>query len=66
MAADILIIDDEADIPGIGVGLDDVSGFWTLMKPEVVKRCFGDAMLDFTSTKGGFMTRWRLMPAATK
>ncbi len=59
-------IDDEADIPGIGVGLDDVSGFWTLMKPEVVKRCFGDAMLDFTSTKGGFMTRWRLMPAATK
>jgi hypothetical protein len=46
--------------------MDDLTGMTKLFKAEVVKRCFGDALLDFTSTKAGFMTRYRMMPAAAK
>jgi len=44
--------------------MDDVGGFYDLLKPEVVKRCFGDGQLAFRSTKDGFSTVWRMMPAA--
>ncbi len=55
---------DGEELPGIGVGMDDVGGFYDLLKPEVVKRCFGDGQLAFRSTKDGFSTVWRMMPAA--
>lgn len=54
------------ELPGLGVGMDDVNGFYDLLKPEVVKRCFGDCMLEFKSTAGGFSTVYRLLPAAAK
>lgn len=56
--------DEDAEVPGLGVGMDDVGGFYDLLKPEVIKRCFGDGLLSFRSTKEGFATSWRLMPAA--
>jgi len=55
---------DGEELPGIGVGMDDVDGFYDLLKPEVIKRCFGDGQLAFRSTKDGFSTVWRMMPAA--
>ena len=55
---------DGEDIPGLGVGMDDVDGFYDLLKPDVVKRCFGDGQLAFRSTKDGFSTVWRMMPGA--
>jgi hypothetical protein len=58
-------IDGEA-VPGLDVGLDDVRGFYDLMKPEVMKRCFGDAVLDFKSTSKGLSTSYRMLPAAAK
>jgi hypothetical protein len=57
---------DGEEVPGLGVGMEDVSGFFDLMKPEVLKRCFGDAVLDFKSTSKGFATSYRMMPAAAK
>jgi hypothetical protein len=57
---------EDGAIPGVDVGMDDLTGMTKLFKAEVVKRCFGDALLDFTSTKAGFMTRYRMMPAAAK
>lgn len=57
---------DGEEVPGLGVGMNEVSGLFDLMKPEVLKRCFGDAMLDFKSTSKGFATSYRIMPAATK
>ncbi len=57
---------EDGAIPGMDVGMDDLTGMTKLFKAEVVKRCFGDALLDFTSTKAGFMTRYRMMPAAAK
>jgi hypothetical protein len=56
--------EEDAEVPGLGVGMDDVGGFYDLLKPEVIKRCFGDGLLSFRSTKEGFATSWRLMPAA--
>jgi hypothetical protein len=58
-------LDGEA-VPGLDVGLDDVRGFYDLMKPEVMKRCFGDAVLDFKSTSKGLTTSYRMLPAAAK
>jgi hypothetical protein len=57
---------DESEVPGLGVGLEDVAGFYELMKPEVVKRCFGYGFLEFTATKSGYMTRYRQLPAAAQ
>jgi hypothetical protein len=57
---------DGEEVPGLGVGMNEVSGLFDLMKPEVLKRCFGDAMLDFKSTSKGFATSYRIMPATTK
>ena len=54
------------DLPGIGVGLGDVAGFYDLLKPEVVKRCFGDGALELKSTKSGFSTVYRMIPASAK
>ncbi len=58
--------DEETEMPGLGIGLDDADGFYKLMKPEVVKRCFGDAIMDVTSTNAGYAMRYRILPAATK
>ncbi len=58
---------DAPEMPGLGIGLDDTDGFTKLMNPEVVKRCFGDATMDITSTKTGYSMRYRMLPAtATK
>ncbi|MFM7258983.1 MAG: hypothetical protein ACKO3W_00125 [bacterium] len=56
----------EEFLPGLDIGMDDVGGIPQLFKKEVAERCFGDALLDFTSTKAGFMTRYRVMPPAAK
>ena len=53
---------DDAEVPGVGVGLDDLTGFWDLMKPDVVKRCFGDSILEFKGTNAGFSTVYRVHP----
>ncbi len=53
-------------LPGLDVGMDQLGGIPALFKKEVAERCFGDAVLDFTSTKAGFMTRYRAMPPASK
>jgi hypothetical protein len=50
-------------VPGTEVGMDDIQGLWTLLKPETVKAHMGPGLLDFTSEKNGFMTRYRIMPA---
>jgi len=57
---------DEQEVPGLDVGLDDVLGFYDLMKPEVVKRCFGHGTLEFKSTPKGFSTISRTMPGSGK
>lgn len=57
---------EEAEIPGLGVGIEDVVGFYDLMKPEVVRRCVGDGVLEFKSTPKGFSTVYRMMPAPAK
>ena len=51
-----------AEVPGVDVGLDDLVGFWDLMKPEVVKRCFGDSILEFKGPNAGFSTMYRVHP----
>ncbi|MCE2885537.1 MAG: hypothetical protein LW806_11660 [Planctomycetaceae bacterium] len=53
-------------LPGLDIGMDEIGGIPNLLKKEVAERCFGDAILDFTSTKAGFMTRYRAMPPAAK
>jgi len=53
-------------LPGLDIGVDEIGGIPALFKKEVAERCFGDAILDFTSTKAGFMTRYRAMPPAAK
>ena len=55
-----------AEVPGLGVGLDEVGGFMDLIKGDVVKRCFGDSMLEFTASAKGFSTFYRQHPAAAK
>jgi hypothetical protein len=50
-------------VPGTEVGMDDIQGLWTLLKPETVKAHMGPGLLDFTAEKNGFMTRYRIMPA---
>lgn len=58
--------DEGAEVPGLGLGMDDVGGFMDLIKGDVVKRCFGDAMLEFTASSKGFSTFYRQHPAAAK
>ena len=59
-------LDDEA-IPGVELSLDDVMGFWKLMSnKELVKRCFGDSLLDFTASDAGFTTSYRMLPGAAE
>ncbi len=53
-------------LPGLDLGDGGIGGFSKLFTKEVVERCVGDAILDFTSTKAGFMTRYRAMPPAAK
>lgn len=50
----------------LGLGMDEVGDFWSLMKPELIKRCFGDSTLEFTAAKSGFSTVYRMHPAAAK
>jgi len=57
-------VDGEQEV--LGVGMDEFGDFWSLMKPEVVKRCFGDSTLEFTAVKSGFSTMYRMHPAASK
>ncbi len=60
-------LDDESVIPGVEVGLDDVMGFWKLMSnKELVKRCFGDSVLDFKASDSGFTTSYRMLPGAAE
>ncbi len=59
-------VDEDAEIPGLGVGMENLSGLGTLMKAEAVKRCFGDATFDVRSLSNGFSSRYRIFPAATK
>lgn len=59
-------IDSDAEVPGLGVGMDDMKPMYDLMKPEVIKRCFADGLLEFKPTSTGFSTRYRMMPAASK
>ncbi|MEY3142244.1 MAG: hypothetical protein RLY21_737 [Planctomycetota bacterium] len=58
--------DEGAEVPGLGVGMDELGGFMDLIKGDVVKRCFGDAMLEFTASSKGFSTFYRQHPAAAK
>jgi hypothetical protein len=57
-------VDGEQEV--MGVGMDEFGDFWSMMKPEVVKRCFGDSVLEFTAGKSGFSTFYRTHPAAAK
>ena len=63
---DMAGFEDDAGVPGVDVGLDDLMGFWDLMKPEVVKRCFGDSTLEFKATSAGFSTMYRTHPASAE
>jgi hypothetical protein len=58
---------EEEAIPGVEVSLDDVMGFWKLMSnKELVKRCFGDSVLDFKASDAGFTTSYRMLPGAAE
>ena len=57
---------EDAEVPGLGVGMDDLGGFMELVKGDAVKRCFGDATLEFTAKSKGFSTFYRQHPAAAK
>ena len=59
-------IDEDAEIPGLGVAMGDLSGLRALMKADSMKRCFGDATFDVRSLSNGFASRYRIYPAATK
>ena len=51
---------EDADVPGLGVGMDEVLGFYDLLKPDVVKRCLGYGTLEFKATPQGFSTMQRM------
>ncbi|MFM7133673.1 MAG: hypothetical protein ACKO0W_05095, partial [Planctomycetota bacterium] len=51
-------------IPGIDFEPGDLFSILGKMTPEVAKRCFGDAILEFRSTPKGFVTKWSQMPAS--
>ena len=57
---------EDAEIPGVGLGVKDVFSFYDLLKPDVVKRCFGDTVLDFKATNAGFSTSLRALPGTGK
>jgi len=58
--------DEDAEVRGLGVGMEDLGGLMDLMKGDAVKRCFGDATLEFTAKPKGFSTLYRQHPAAAK
>jgi len=51
-------------IPGIDFEPGDLFSILGKMTPEVAKRCFGDAILEFRATPKGFVTKWSQMPAS--
>ncbi len=57
---------EDEEVPGLGVGLDDVNAFTELLKPEAMGRCVGDATFDLKALPAGYAFRYRLLPAATK
>jgi hypothetical protein len=57
---------DDAELDALGIGMDEIGGFWGLMKEDAVKRCFGDALLEFTVSPKGFSTFYRTYPAPAK
>jgi hypothetical protein len=59
-------VDEDAEIPGLGVAMGDLSGLGALMKADSMKRCFGDATFDMRSLPNGFAWGYRIYPAATK
>lgn len=63
---DMVSLDEEA-IPGVDLSFNDLAGFWKLMSnKELVKRCFGDSVLDFKASDAGFTTSYRMLPGSAE